>query len=94
MISNALIRAPRILLLAAILMLVLGLGAAVASMFEHDAFGSSGSDGRIGWMRLIYLLQAIYQSVSGAVVPFLGAALLWRIDMKWFDKKPSSEAAE
>ena len=88
MISNALIRAPRILLLVSVLMLVLGLGTAIGSMFEHDAFGDRG------WMRLVFLLQAIYQSVSGAVVPFLGAALLWRIDMKWFDRKPSSEAAE
>jgi hypothetical protein len=88
MISNALIRAPRILLLVAMLMLILGLGTAIVSMFEHDAFGERG------WMRLVFLLQAIYQSVSGAALPFFGAALLWRIDTKWFDKKPSSEAAE
>ncbi len=86
--GNALIRAPRILLLVSVLMLVLGLGTAIGSMFEHGAFGDRG------WMRLVFLLQAIYQSVSGAALPFFGAALLWRIDMKWFDKKPSAEADE
>lgn len=88
MISNAIIRAPRILFLAAVLMLILGAGTTLIGFLEDESFGGSG------WRRWAYLLQAVYQSISGAALPFFGAALLWRIDMKWFDKKLSSEAAE
>ena len=89
MMSAMIVRAPRILFWVSVLMLILGSfnGLGVAYFFG-DSFEQDSP------RRWAFLFQAVYQSLSGAALPFFGAALLWRIDMKWFGGKATSEAAE